>query len=77
LFNLAFALSLAKLHEPNHAVIHVASILFMAGAMTMPVVCYLSAWRKTWRHLFAVPVGCLVTAVSIIVVGLLFRGVPA
>ena len=27
-----------------------------AGAVGMPLFCFLSAWRKPWRHGFAVPV---------------------
>jgi hypothetical protein len=32
-----------------------ASALFLLGAATMPLVCYLSAWRVTFRHLFFIP----------------------
>lgn len=28
----------------------------------MPLVCFLSAWRERWRHLFFVPVTSLVAA---------------
>lgn len=34
----------------------VAMAGFLVGAATMPLVCFLSAWRKPWRHLFFVPV---------------------
>ena len=40
----------------------VASALLCAGAVLMPAVCALSAWRRPLRHLFALPVGCLVAA---------------
>jgi hypothetical protein len=33
----------------------VASGLLILGAATMPLVCYLSAWRVTFRHLFFIP----------------------
>ena len=36
----------------------------MIGAVTMPLVCLLSAWRKAMRHLFFIPVACLVLAVA-------------
>jgi len=39
--------------------VHFASALFLAGAITMPLVCFLSAWRKPLRHLFPVPVICI------------------
>lgn len=29
---------------------------FLAGAATMPTCCFLSAWRKPFRHLFFIPV---------------------
>ncbi|RPJ77850.1 MAG: hypothetical protein EHM13_15420 [Acidobacteria bacterium] len=32
-----------------------ASALLRLGAATMPLVCYLSAWRVTFRHLFFIP----------------------
>jgi hypothetical protein len=37
--------------------------LLLAGAVAMPLVCFLSAWRQPFRHLFFVPVGLLVAAV--------------
>ncbi len=36
---------------------------FLVGAATMPVVCFLSAWRKPFRHLFFIPVGSVLTGV--------------
>jgi len=33
------------------------------GAATMPAVCFLSAWRKPWRHLFFVPVGTVLAGI--------------
>jgi len=59
LLNVAFALSLPAI-EP--AALPLASTLFVAGAVTMPLVCFLSAWRAGWRHLFFVPVVCLLVA---------------
>lgn len=32
-----------------------ASLLLIIGAVSMPAVCYLSAWRKGFRNLFFVP----------------------
>jgi hypothetical protein len=45
-----------------------ASILFLAGAITMPLVCFLSAWRKPLRHLFPVPVLCISGALVCVLV---------
>lgn len=33
-----------------------ASTGFAIGAVTMPVCCFLAAWRAGFRHLFAIPV---------------------
>ena len=44
--------------------------LLVSGAVLMPTVCFLAAWRKPFRHLFALPVSCLVAgAVGVIVQG--------
>lgn len=40
-----------------------AGLLLVAGAAAMPAVCFLSAWRKPFRHLFAIPVTLLLLAV--------------
>lgn len=67
--NLAFALSVRYLgleHPPA-----LASAAFVGGALTMPVVCFLSAWRSSFRHFFVVPVGSLIVAVA----DFLFRGI--
>ncbi len=48
------------------------SRLLLAGAVAMPAVCYLSAWRPGFRHLFCIPVGCLLVGVSMF----LWRGIP-
>lgn len=36
---------------------------FVVGGITMPLVCFLSAWRPGFRHLFFIPVACLIAAV--------------
>ena len=36
---------------------------FIIGAATMPTVCFLSAWRKPFRHLFSIPVGAVLMGV--------------
>ena len=47
---------------------HLTMWSFLIGAATMPTVCFLSAWRKPFRHLFFIPV----TAVLGGVIGALF-----
>lgn len=43
-----------------------SSWLLVAGAVAMPSVCFLAAWKKPLRHLFFVPVGLLVAGVVIV-----------
>lgn len=53
--NLLFALSVAAADAPLPAV-HVASRALAIGLCTMPLCCYLAAWKTSLRHLFVVPV---------------------
>lgn len=41
-----------------------ASVCFLVGGITMPLVCFLTGWRKPFRHLFFIPVTALVLAVT-------------
>jgi hypothetical protein len=63
IINLLYALSIAvfgmQIDSPY------PSYLFIAGAVTMPLICFLSAYRKNFRHLFPVPVFCLITGAII------------
>jgi len=43
--------------------------LLLAGAIAMPAVCFLSAWREPFRRLFPIPVVLLVAAVLLIALG--------
>jgi hypothetical protein len=43
------------------------SYLFIAGAVTMPLICFLSAYKKSFRHLFFVPVLCLIVGAFIFI----------
>jgi hypothetical protein len=60
LLNLAFALSVRQVsldHPPR-----IASTAFVVGAVAMPAVCFLSAWRDSLRVLFFIPVVSLICA---------------
>jgi hypothetical protein len=35
----------------------------------MPAICFLAAWRGVFRHLFFIPVLCLITAVVLVLLG--------
>ncbi len=43
---------------------------FLVGAALMPTVCFLTAWRRPFRHLFALPVALLVTPIVALVIEL-------
>jgi hypothetical protein len=47
-----------------------ASTGLIVGAVGMPTCCFLSAWRKPFRHLFAVPVVGVSAGVVITLLGL-------
>jgi hypothetical protein len=64
--NLAYALSVRALGIQHPGAW--PSYLFIVGAVTMPLVCYLSAWRKAFRHLFPVPVLSLLVGALVFVV---------
>jgi len=65
--NIAFALSLPPLGLASGAgALRWAALLLVLGNIAMPAVCYLSAWRMPFRHLFAVPVTCVVLGVGIL-----------
>jgi hypothetical protein len=69
LLNLAFVftLTLRAVQSP----LPTASWLFVVGALTMPLVCFLSAWRDGFRYLFPIPVASLIGAgLSVVVQGL-------
>jgi hypothetical protein len=60
--NLAFILSVKHLGLDDPP--RVASVGFCLGALTMPTVCFLSAWRTSFRHLFFIPVASLIVAAA-------------
>ena len=74
--NLAFAATLSHLIPDGSGVPHavrLCSRLFILGAVTMPIICYLSAFKKPFRHLFFIPVTSLVVAAGIFTMGVLLR----
>lgn len=65
--NISYALSVKVYSlEVNDPVI---SWLFIIGAIAMPTVCFLSAYKKPFRHLFFIPVVSLVSGVAYFVFG--------
>ena len=55
LINILFALTAATL--PAAPSVAFASSLLVVGMVTMPLNCFLTAWRKPFRHLFFIPAG--------------------
>ncbi len=63
--NLAFAVSV-RMFDIRADLTYV-SWLFIAGAVTMPLICFLSAWKKLFRHLFFIPVLCLLAGTLVFI----------
>lgn len=49
--------------------IRLASFGFVLGAITMPLCCFLTAWKKQFRHLFPIPVAGVFTGIIPILLG--------
>ena len=54
--NVLFALSVNSPLAPHPHFDDLASPLLAGGALTMPLVCFLSAWKPAFRHTFFIPV---------------------
>ena len=65
--NLSFALSV-KVYSIYFGD-QLISYLFIIGAVSMPIVCFLSAYKKNFRHLFFIPVVSLVSGVVYFIFG--------
>jgi hypothetical protein len=44
---------------PQARLIQIGSVLLLVGAVAMPAVCFLAAWKKPLRHLFPIPVAAI------------------
>ena len=66
--NLIFAATAAQL-SLSQGYLETASVSLIVGAITMPVCCFLSAWRKSFRHLFPIPVLSVAVAILAILIG--------
>ena len=70
LLNFAFALSVDRVGRDGAP--GLPAVLFVIGAVTMPLVCFLSAWREGFRGFFVVPVVSLIVASA----DFILRGLP-
>ena len=66
--NLIFAATMSQLPLTGQD-LAIASWALILGAATMPLCCFLSAWRKPLRHLFPIPVLSVTTALLAILIG--------
>ena len=73
LINIAFEVSVSQLALPRGAGLAAASFGLILGAATMPLVCYLAAWRQPFRHVFFVPVAAVAAGVLILVLAVTTR----
>jgi hypothetical protein len=63
--NILFALSVSEM-ALGAVGARTASAGLILGAITMPAICLLTAWRNVFRHLFAIPVLAVGLAVVIV-----------
>ena len=66
--NLLFAATAGELFLRS-GYLQVASVGLIVGAITMPICCYLTAWKKPMRHLFPIPVVSVAIGIAAILAG--------
>ncbi len=62
LINILFALTAATL--PPSASARLGSLCLIVGMVTMPLNCFLTAWKKPFRHLFFIPAGSTLAGIA-------------
>ncbi len=70
LINLSFAFTIRFFDLQNVSIW--SSRLFIVGAVAMPLICFLSAYQKNFRHLFPIPVLSLLIGVILFFIKGLF-----
>lgn len=65
--NLAFGLTVGTTTQ-SIPMLEIASRMFIAGAIAMPITCFLTAWRKNFRHLFPLPVVAVAGGIVILLI---------
>jgi hypothetical protein len=68
LINILFALTAAALMPSN--LMRFGSVLLIVGMITMPLNCFLTAWKKPFRHAFFIPAGSTLVGVGCLVFAL-------
>ena len=72
LLNILFGLSAEPMHLEQMGRL-VGGWSFVVAAITMPVCCFLTAWRKPLRHFFPIPVTASVIAILSVFMGTAHR----
>ena len=65
LIYILFAISAQMLNIDDG--VKASSILLIIGAVTMPLVCYLAAWKPIARNLFFIPAGSVIVGSALFV----------
>lgn len=60
--NLLFATTVGAI-QISTLNLQISSLGFILGAVTMPLCCFLTAWRPQFRHLFPIPVVCVLVGI--------------
>jgi len=66
--NMLFGMTLQTITPPP-LFSQVASAGFLVAVVTMPLTCFLSAWKKPLRQLFPVPVLAVITGIVPLLIG--------
>ena len=66
--NLFFAFTAERLGLPE-PYLGLGGIALIVGAVAMPLSCFLSAWRKPFRHLFPIPVTAVLVGIVSVLLG--------
>jgi hypothetical protein len=67
LLNILFALTVALL--PTSPVLRAGSLLLVVGMISMPLNCFFTAWRQSFRHWFFIPAGSITAAIVCLLLG--------
>ena len=70
--NFAFFLTVPSLRGDDAALLG-PSMLLLLGALSMPTICFLSAWRQPFRHAFFIPVASILVGTGWVLI-LFFMG---
>lgn len=66
--NVLYGLTIRAIGIPA-AEARLASWCFVVGLVSMPICCFLTAWRKPFRHLFPIPVVSVGTGIVALLLG--------